>query len=728
MKFETEFAGKKLIVTTGELAGQANGACTVQYGETVVLTTATMGTEDRDTDFFPLTVEYEERFYAAGKIKGSRFIKRETRPTDDAILTARLIDRSLRPLFNQEMRRNVQMINTVLAVDQENSPDMAALYASVLALSISDIPWAGPIAGMRVGLDEQANFVINPTHTAQKTSALDLIVSGRPSQVVMVEAGAQEINEDTMLKAMKFADDNLAPLIKFFNEIIAKVGKQKNAVLLEELARVKEEYKILAENFIRDNAPKHLFNQPIKIKADRLMAKEGLKKALEEFLATQGVEAETIIKAEDYVYGLIYNEVSRAILESDRRIDGRTLDDIRPISVKAGVLPRVHGSALFERGETQVLSVVTLGAPGMEQYLDTMEESGTKRFMHHYNFPPFCVGETGFMRSTGRRETGHGALVEHGLFPMIPKEDVFAYTIRVVSEVMSSNGSSSMASGCASCVALMDAGVPIKKPIAGIAIGLASEVKDQKIVRYKTFTDLQDLEDGPGGMDFKVIGTRDGITAIQMDTKTPGLNFDIMREALDRAKKGRLEILDMIAEVLPAPRATVSTFAPKLISFKINPDKIREVVGPGGRVINDIIAKTGATIDIEQDGSVAITAESLESMQKAEEMVKNIVREIKVGEVFEGKVVRLMDFGAFVEMIPGHEGMVHVSEMSPQHVERPSDFLKEGDIVPIKVTEIDSMGRINLSIRAAREKDYQPRPKPPRRTGGRDGGSRRPRY
>ena len=728
MKFETEFAGKKLIVTTGELAGQANGACTVQYGETVVLTTATMGTEDRDTDFFPLTVEYEERFYAAGKIKGSRFIKRETRPTDDAILTARLIDRSLRPLFNQEMRRNVQMINTVLAVDQENSPDMAALYASVLALSISDIPWAGPIAGMRVGLDEQANFVINPTHTAQKTSALDLIVSGRPSQVVMVEAGAQEINEDTMLKAMKFADDNLAPLIKFFNEIIAKVGKQKNAVLLEELARVKEEYKILAENFIRDNAPKHLFNQPIKIKADRLMAKEGLKKALEEFLATQGVEAETIIKAEDYVYGLIYNEVSRAILESDRRIDGRTLDDIRPISVKAGVLPRVHGSALFERGETQVLSVVTLGAPGMEQYLDTMEESGTKRFMHHYNFPPFCVGETGFMRSTGRRETGHGALVEHGLFPMIPKEDVFAYTIRVVSEVMSSNGSSSMASGCASCVALMDAGVPIKKPIAGIAIGLASEVKDQKIVRYKTFTDLQDLEDGPGGMDFKVIGTRDGITAIQMDTKTPGLNFDIMREALDRAKKGRLEILDMIAEVLPAPRATVSTFAPKLISFKINPDKIREVVGPGGRVINDIIAKTGATIDIEQDGSVAITAESLESMQKAEEMVRNIVREIKVGEVFEGKVVRLMDFGAFVEMIPGHEGMVHVSEMSPQHVERPSDFLKEGDIVPIKVTEIDSMGRINLSIRAAREKDYQPRPKPPRRTGGRDGGSRRPRY
>ena len=737
MKFETEFAGKKLIVTTGELAGQANGACTVQCGETVVLATATMGTEDRDTDFFPLTVEYEERFYAAGKIKGSRFIKRETRPTDEAILTARLIDRSLRPLFNQEMRRNVQIINTVLAVDQENSPDMAALYASVLALSISDIPWAGPIAGMRVGLDEQANFVINPTHIAQKTSALDLIVAGRPGQVVMIEAGAQEINEDTMFKAMKLVDDNFAPLIKFFNEVIAKVGKQKDKGLIEELSRPKEDYKTLAENFIRDNASKYLFSQPIKIKADRLMAKDGLKKSLEEFLATKDVEAETIVKAEDYIYSLIYNEVSRAILESGRRIDGRTLDDIRPLSVKVGVLPRVHGSALFERGETQVLSVVTLGAPGMEQYLDTMEESGTKRFMHHYNFPPFSVGETGSMRSTGRRETGHGALAERGLFPMIPKDDVFAYTIRVVSEVLSSNGSSSMASSCASCAALMDAGVPMKKPVAGIAIGLASEVKDQKIVRYKTFTDLQDLEDGPGGMDFKVIGTSDGITAIQMDTKTPGLNLDIMREALDRAKKGRLQILDTIAEVLPAPRATVSTFAPKLISFKIDPDKIRQVVGPGGRVINDIIAKTGATIDIEQDGSVAITAESLESMQKAEEMVRNIVREIKVGEVFEGKVVRLMDFGAFVEMIPGHEGMVHVSEMSPQHVEHPSDFLKEGDIVPVKVTEIDSMGRINLSIRAAREPDYTPRPKPARtagrggfggRGGSRDGGSRRPRY
>ena len=742
MKFETEFAGKKLIVTTGELAGQANGACTVQYGETVVLSTATMGTEDRDADFFPLTVEYEEKFYAAGKIKGSRFIKRETKPTDEAILTGRLIDRSIRPLFNQEMRRDVQIINTVLSVDQENSPDMVALYASVIALSISDIPWSGPITGMR-GLDEQKNFIVNPKSAVQKTNALDLIVAGRPDQVVMVEAGAQEIDEETMFKAMKFASDNFAPLIKFFNEIAAKIGKQKDRDLLEQLSRPKEDYKTLAENFIRDNSSKYLFNQPIQFKADRLAAKEGLKKALEEFLATQGVEAETIVKAENYIYSLIYNEVSRAILESGRRIDGRTLDDIRPISVRAGVLPRVHGSALFARGETQVLSIVTLGSPGMEQYLDTMEESGTKRFMHHYNFPPFSVGETGSMRSTGRRETGHGALAERGLFPMIPKEDAFAYTIRVVSEVMSSNGSSSMASSCASCVALMDAGVPMKKPAAGIAIGLTSEVKDQKIIKYKTFTDLQDLEDGPGGMDFKVIGTRDGITAIQMDTKTPGLNFDIVREALDRAKKGRLQILEMIAEVLPAPRATVSTFAPKLISFKINPDKIREVVGPGGRVINDIIAKTGATIDIEQDGSVAITAETLDSLKKAEEMVKNIVREIQVGEVFEGKVTRLMDFGAFVELIPGHEGMVHVSEMSPQHVEHPSDFLKEGDVVPVKVIEIDSMGRINLSIRAAKEPDYTPRPKPARKPmgrggfggrghGGRDGGgrcgSRLPRY
>ncbi|MDD5222154.1 MAG: polyribonucleotide nucleotidyltransferase, partial [Patescibacteria group bacterium] len=585
MKFETEFAGRKLIVTTGELAGQANGACTVQYGETVVLATATMGTEDRDTDFFPLTVEYEEKFYAAGKIKGSRFIKRETKPTDEAILTGRLIDRSLRPLFNQEMRRDVQLINTVLAFDQENSPDMVALCASILALSISDIPWQGPIAGMRIGLGQPEcgeQFAINPINANIKNNNLDLIVSGSPDKIVMIEAGAQEVDEETMFKAMKFANDHFQVLLNFFNEIIKKVGKQKNVALLEALNKVKDEYKTLADDFIRDNAQKYLFKQTLKTKADRSAAKDELEKSLDEFLAQRGIDEETRSKAASYIHGLVYREVSRAILEQEKRIDGRKIDEIRPLSATAGFLPRVHGSALFQRGETQVLSIVTLGSPGMEQTLDTMEESGTKRFMHHYNFPPFSVGETGSMRATGRRETGHGALAERGLYPMIPKEDTFAYTIRVVSEVMSSNGSSSMASSCASCLALMDAGVPMKKPVVGVAIGLACEVKNNEIVKYKTFTDLQDLEDGPGGMDFKVIGTRDGITAVQMDTKTPGLNFDIIKEALDRAKNGRNKILDLIVSILPAPRAEVSLYAPKIISFKINPDKIREVVGPGG--------------------------------------------------------------------------------------------------------------------------------------------------
>jgi len=731
MKFETEFAGRKLIVTTGELAGQANGACTVQYGDTVVLATATMGAEDRDTDFFPLLVDYEERFYAAGKIKGSRFIKRETRPTDEAILTARLIDRSIRPLFNQEIRREVQVINTVLAVDQQTSPDIVALYASVLALGISDIPWDGLIAGLRIGLinneNNRAEFILNPVYSLREKNPLDLVISGSGGQIIMIEAGAEEVDEETMFKAMQFGSDNLEPLIKFFEEVIAKVGKPKNLSILEKINQDKEEYKTIAEDFVHKNAKKYLFQQFLKTKADRINAVENIRQDLDALLTKKEIGAEKRLKAIDYINKLIYQEVSLAILERGQRIDGRQLDEIRPLSTRAGVLPRVHGSALFQRGETQVLSVVTLGAPGMEQYLDTMEESGTKRFIHHYNFPPFCSGETGSLRATGRRETGHGALVERGLQPMIPKDDIFAYTIRVVSEVMSSNGSTSMASSCASCLALMDAGVPLKKSVAGIAIGLASETQNKKIVRYKTFTDLQDLEDGPGGMDFKVVGTPDGITAIQMDTKTYGLNFEIIKEALEGAKKGRMKMLNLMAQILPAPRASVSAYAPKIVSFKINPDKIREVVGPGGRVINDIIAKTGATIDIEQDGLVAITADKTESLNKAEEMIKNIVREIQVGEVFEGKVTRLMDFGAFVELVPGHEGMVHVSEMAPHHVEHPSDFLKEGDIVPVKVIEIDSQGRINLSIRAAREPGYTPRPKParrPMRGGPRRGSSR----
>ncbi|MGC9048886.1 MAG: polyribonucleotide nucleotidyltransferase [Patescibacteria group bacterium] len=740
MEFSTQFAGRKLIVKIGEMAGQANGSCVVQYGETVVLATATMGSQDKDVDFFPLTVEYEERFYAAGKIKGSRFIKRETRPPDEAILAGRFIDRSLRPLFNQELRREVQIINTVLATDQENDPDVVALYASILAVAISDIPWDGPIAGLRIGLipssdpNQPPEFCLNPTYNARAKSLLDLVISGFKDQILMIEAGAFEVSEETIFKAIEFGNKHLGSLIKFFEEIVAKAGKPKNLTLIKNLEKEKEEYVKIVENFIRDNAEKYLFQQPLRTKAERIGAAEKIRQDLDILLTEKNISKEKRERAMNYINKLIYTEVSRGILEKGKRIDGRKLDEIRPISAQVGILPRVHGSAIFQRGETQVLSTVTLGAPGMEQYLDTMEESGRKRFMHHYNFPPFCSGEVAPLRMTGRRETGHSALVEKGLIPLIPDKDSFPYTIRVVSEVLSSNGSTSMASTCASCLALMDAGVPIKKPVAGVAIGLASESvsiplgtgKGKKISKWKIFTDLQDLEDGPGGMDFKVIGTGDGITGIQMDTKTYGLNFEIIKEALIAAKKARLQILDLMNHVLAEPRKELSPYAPRIVSFRIDPEKIRTVIGPGGKVINDIIAKTGVTIDIEQDGLVVITSTSEEAMQKAVDWIKNLVREIKVGEVFQGKVTRILDFGTFVELVPGHEGMVHVSEMAPYRIEHPSEIVKVGDVVPVKVIAIDEHGRIDLSMRAAKEPSYVPRLKPVRKQIRRPSGRKRP--
>ncbi len=730
--FETEVGGRKLKVKIGELAAQANGSVLVQYGETTVLATAVMGEADRDVNFVPLTVEYEERFYAAGKIKGSRFIKRETRPPDEAILAGRLIDRSLRPLFPSELRREVQIINTVLSIDQENDPDIVALYASILALAISNIPWQGPIAGLRIGLipssdlQRPVEFCLNPTYRAREKSLLDLVVSGTGEGVLMIEAAANEVIEEQVVTALQFGQRHLGKVVNFFKEIVAKAGRPKDETVLEKSKKEKEEYQKIVEDFIREKAKNYLFNKPLKTKDDRLGAVEKIRQDLDLVLTEKKIGKEKREKAINFINKLIYQEVGQAILRQNLRIDGRKLDEIRPLSGAVSILPRVHGSALFQRGETQVLSTVTLGAPGMEQYLDTMEESGRKRFMHHYNFPPFCSGETGPLRATGRRETGHSALVEKGLLAVMPDKESFPYTIRVVSEVLSSNGSTSMASICASCLALMDAGVPVKKTVAGVAIGLASGSDEslarrvsgetgERISRYKIFADLQDLEDGPGGMDFKVVGAKDGIAAIQMDTKTRGLSLEIIKETLTLARVKRLEIIDFLEKILPQPRPNLSSYAPKIVSFKINPEKIREVVGPGGRVINDIIAKTGVTIDIEQDGLVVVTSTSDETLQKAVDWIKNIVREIKVGEVFQGKVTRLMDFGAFIELTPGHEGMVHVSEMAPHRVEHPSDFLKEGDIVPVKVIEVDSQGRINLSIRAAKEPGYQPRPKSTRR-------------
>ena len=701
MKFETEFAGRKLMVTTGQFAQQANGSCLVEYGETAVLVTATMGTENKEADYFPLMVDYEERFYAAGKIKGSRFIKRETKPPDEAILASRLIDRAIRPLFNQDLRREVQIIATVLSLDEENDADIVAFWGAVISLLISDIPWNGPIAGLRVGLipseEGEPQWCLNPTYQAREKSLLDLVIGGTPEHILMIESQANEVDEKKFEEAFAFGNKHLWDLIGFFKEIQSKVGQKKRDDLIEEIEKNKKEWKEKVEEWVSKNAPEILFAKPLKTKAERIFAAGKIREELEKYLVSISLAKEKREKAQEYCNKLIYQEVSRGILENEKRIDGRKLDEIREIFMEVGVLPRTHGSAVFNRGETQVLSTITLGAPGMEQYLDTMEESGRKRFMHHYNFPPFCSGETSPLRTTGRRETGHGALVEKGLVPLIPSKDDFPYTIRVVSEVLSSNGSTSMASSCASILALMDGGVPIKRPAAGIAIGMASEEENGEIKKYKLITDIQDLEDGPGGMDFKVIGSKEGITAIQMDTKSCGLNLKMISEILERAKAGRYEVLGKMGQVLPEVRKELSPFAPRISAFRIDPEKIRDVVGPGGRVINDIIAKTGVTIDIEQDGLVVITSENDKALEKAVSWIKDITREIKVGEIFQGKVTRILDFGAFVELVPGQEGLVHVSELSHKYIKNPHDVVEVGDIIPVKVIKIDELGRINLS-------------------------------
>ena len=755
MEFSTEIGGKKLVVKIGEMAEQANGSCLVQYGETTVLATAVLGGEGKELDYFPLSVEYEEKFYAAGKIKGSRFIKRETRPPDEAVLTGRLIDRSIRPLFDDDCRREVQVILTVLSVDQENDPDMVALWATSIALSISDIPWDGPTAGIRVGyapidsgeadqsVEKKKEFVLNPSYEIREKSELDLVLGGTETRILMVEGGAKEVDNETVLGAIKYGLRYLGEINIFIKNIQSQVGKTKIPLvgdLTSEDYLAKQELKRIAEEIVKKEAPEYLFKQTLKTKQDRIGAAEKIRQRLEEILSEKQIGKDKRTKAIEYANKLIYRQVGEAILDKGQRIDGRQLDEIRPVSCQVGILPRVHGSGIFNRGETQTISIVTLGAPGLEQYLDTMEESGRKRFMHHYNFPPFCSGEVKRTGSTSRREIGHGALAEKGITPMIPDRDEFSYTIRVVSEVLSSNGSSSMASTCSSVLALMDAGVPIKKPVAGVAIGLASEEGENKFKRYKILTDLQDLEDGPGGMDFKIIGTADGITAIQMDTKTKGLTMDVIEETLKASTIGRKKILVQMAEVLKESRPELSVYAPRVVAIKINPDKIRDVIGPGGKMINEIIAKTGAIIDVEQDGTVSVTSANKESLAKAIDMIKIITHEFKVGEIFNGKVSRMMDFGVFVEIAPGQDGMVHVSEMASHRVERPEDIVEIGDSVNVKIVEIDEKNRINLSMKALDEngKDvegytYRPKSKPSRSgssfggKGGKDDrGGRRP--
>jgi polyribonucleotide nucleotidyltransferase len=724
-RFQTDWGGKTLIIETGKYAHQAGGACTVRYGDTVVLATATMGSDPRESiDFFPLMVEYEEKLYAAGKIKSSRFIKREGRPTDEAVMTGRMIDRSIRPLFPDGVRHEVQVVIECLSVDMENDSDIPALIAASCAIHVSEIPWDGPIGGIRVGR-VNGEWVINPTFEARGKSDLDVIVAGTSEKVLMLEAGAKEVPEPDMLAAILFGQKHLKGVVALIEEVRSALGRKKldpetlKGIDEEEMAEVlkeREELAAKAKEFLAQRLPSVLFSGPKVAKGERAASVGRLKHELDHHLKEQQVGKDKRRIAVDAVDEIVEAEVTRAILERDQRVDGRTLTQIRPLSAEVALLPRTHGSGLFQRGETQVLSLTTLGGPGDVQTLDGMEEVGKKRYMHHYNFPPYSVGETGRIGMTGRREIGHGGLAEKALVPVLPEKEIFPYAIRVVSEVLGSNGSSSQASICGSTLSLMDAGVPIKRPVAGIAMGLAS---DEKTGSWKILTDLQDLEDGKGGMDFKIGGTEVGITAIQLDTKTRGLTPEIVEKTLNQAKTARLEILGVMKQAIAEPRPDLSPYAPRIISFKINPERIRDVIGPGGKVINEIIDKTGVTIDIENDGLVTICSANKSSLEKAVEWVHNLTREVVVGELFKGKVTRIMDFGAFVEVLPGQEGLVHISEMAPYRVGKVSDLVKIGDIIPVKVIEIDDLGRINLSLKRAKQELGEPQEPPP----GYDAGS-----
>ncbi len=706
-KFETDFAGKKLTIEVGELALQANGSCTVSYGGTVVLATAVMGGIREGVDYFPLSVDYEERLYAAGKIKGSRWIKREGRPSDEAILTSRLVDRAIRPLFPKEIKNEVQIILTVLSFDQENDSDVIGLIAASVALSISNIPWNGPLAGLRIGRVE-GEWVLNPSFEARTKSEMDFIVAGKNNKLLMLECESHEVSEDVSYQAIEFSLKHIGKLTKFIEDVAKEIGSEKISPDVQindsedEVSETDNELVEKAKKWIGENIPKILFDKSLTTKSERKKALVKGKEELNAFLESEGIGKDKRKKVLFLVEEYVEKEVTRAILEEDKRVDGRKLDEIRSLSMKIGILPRTHGSALFNRGETQVLSVVTLGAPGDEQFLEGLEESGKKRFMHHYNFPPYSVGETGRIFGPSRRDIGHGALAEKAVRFMLPEKEDFPYTVRVVSEVLGSNGSSSMASTCGTSLALMDAGVPIKKAVAGIAMGLASDEKNNK---YKVLTDLQDLEDGQGGMDFKIAGTKDGITAIQLDTKTDGLPLEVVKQTLVQGLQALLQIIKEMEKVIPQYRPELSKYAPRIISFKIDPDKIREVIGPGGKIINKIIEETGVQIDIEPDGLVMVTAVSGSEGDKAVEWIKNIVREVEVGEVFEGKVSRLFDFGAMVEVLPGQEGLIHISEFDWQRVNNVKDAVNIGDMVKVKVISIDEKGRINLSMKA-----LKPRP------------------
>lgn len=681
--FQMQLGGRQLTVETGKLAKQANGAVLVRYGDTAVLVSATASTDPREgIDFFPLTVDYEERLYSVGKIPGG-FIKREGRPSEAAILAGRLIDRPIRPLFDEGFRNDVQIVATVMSVDQNNPPEVPAMIGASCALTISDIPFNGPIGGVRVGLIGN-DFIINPTIAQQDQSELNLVVAGTKDAVLMVEAGANELPESVILEAIAYGHDIIRELVAFQEKIREEIGLPK---------RQMKKYEPLPEI---DQAVREYVTEKLKVavfNSDKLSREENIKQVKTEAASYFAQQFPDNKKDVSYVMQKVLKEIVRKMITVDKiRPDGRKLDEVRPVACETGILARTHGSGLFTRGQTQVLTVTTLGAIGDEQILDGLGVEDSKRYIHHYNFPPYSVGEARPMRSPGRREIGHGALAERALVPVIPPEAEFPYTIRLVSEVLESNGSSSMGSVCGSTLSLMDAGVPIKAPVSGVAMGL---VKDGEY--YTILTDIQGMEDALGDMDFKVAGTTKGVTAIQMDIKIAGITKQILNDALEQAKQGRLHILNIMLSALSAPRPELSPFAPRIITMEIDPDKIRDVIGPGGKTIKKIIDETGVTIDIEDDGKVFIAAVDREAGQKAVQIIEGLIRSVEVGAVYNGKVTRMMTFGAFVEILPGKEGLVHISQLALERVNKVEDVVKVGDQITVKVTEIDRQGRINLS-------------------------------
>ncbi|MCH8741365.1 polyribonucleotide nucleotidyltransferase [Patescibacteria group bacterium] len=718
MEFKLQLGGRELKIEIRNLAERANADALVSYGDTMVLATCVMSKEDRGgLSFFPLTVDYEEKYYAAGKIKGPRYIKRESRPSDEAICNARLIDRSIRPRFPKYLKRDVQVVLTILSWDEENEPDLVGLLASSICLSISDIPWAGPIAALRIGksniardnkdeekakreqISDEANnkFILNPTYKEKEGNGMDLIFVGGKSDgeflINMIEGSFDEIPEELILKAFDFAKKDLDSLIDFQEEIIKKVGKEK--VEIEDKPRDLELEKEIRE-FLGNNLEKALFQ-----KKERMEEVNRLKTELSYFIEGKYPGEGKAKYAENFFEDEIEKVIHQNAILNGKRPDGRSVDEIREIHVETGLLPRTHGSALFTRGQTKSLSILTLGTPGDQQLLEGMEITGKKRFMHHYNFPAYSVGEIRPMRGPGRRDIGHGMLAEKALFPLIPSFDQFPYTIRIVSEILSSNGSTSMASVSSSSMALMDAGVPVKRPIAGIALGLMIEqgVPVDK-ANYKILTDIQGPEDFHGDMDFKVAGTKNGITVLQMDVKIDGITKKILKESLEQGKKARAQILGVMEKTLARPREKLSPFAPRIFTIQINPEKIGDVVGPRGKTINEIIADTEVIIDIQPTGLIFVTSEPgfEENAERAIAAIKSITREIKVGEVFQGKVKKVVNFGAFVELVPKQEGLIHISQLSIPRGKNLEELIKIGDILQVEVVGIDEKGRINLSL------------------------------